>query len=64
MVRTVGHRREDSADELRRRAVVEQVVHRIDEDPTRLTPAFRQLEEVRVQGDRAPVTVARKAHGL
>src|SRR5579885_1271146 len=64
MLRAVAHGGKHTADKLQRHALMEQVAHGVDEDQTRLTPAFRQIDEIGMQRDVESVAISVRAHRL
>src|SRR6185295_7471460 len=58
------HDLEDVVDEALRYLLVEQVAHRIDEDPPWLSPAERSVEKVGLKGGSKALAIPGLAHGL
>ena len=64
MLRAILHRSKHPPDELQRHMFVKEVAHRVDEDQSRLAPALRQLDGVRMQCDLEALPIPGIAHGL
>ena len=58
------HNIEDSLNEFNWNVLVEEVAHRVDEYSLRLSPAKRQFNHVRLEGQCEAFSVVRLTHGL
>ncbi|GIV51987.1 MAG: hypothetical protein KatS3mg038_2508 [Candidatus Kapaibacterium sp.] len=64
VLRAIVHCGKNALNEVQGYKLVEQVAHRVDEDPAWLAPAFRQIDQIRMERNLKAVTISVCSHRL